>query len=269
MSYERRMTLNLSLRGERARFIGCHVGSPSLSGCGNGCCRSWGPGGIEENERVNYLTGWTPAECRWPKPSHSRHPHRCAIPGRPKYVCFSCHRTFKPAIIGGNEYENLSLLREGWLVRPGRESERMREVWRAQKKLQNQKTDEGRKRLKETRIAIAEFLYGVHQDEAVPEWLKAVAPELWWRRLGSRCPGCGGNGQPVGPSFRAPKQHNSAAWRHAQTRVEAGDEFRFCATKEVDAQLREEADRIRRREAQSSAWDQEKLRRQRELGLRI
>lgn len=227
--------LTRALRGERARFIGCHVGSPSLSGCGNGCCHSWGSEGIEENERVSYLTGWAPTDCRWPKSPSSKHPHRCAVPGRPKYACFSCRRTFKPALIDGNEYEDTSFLREEWIVRPGRESKKLQAVWRAQRKLQGQqknlKTDDGQKLLADMRDAIDDFIASAHEATELTEELKAIAPELWWKRLGSRCPGCGGDGRPVGSTFRAPKQSDVVGWRDVHARIEAGDEFRFCATK--------------------------------------
>ncbi|VDC03925.1 unnamed protein product [Peniophora sp. CBMAI 1063] len=256
-------------RGERARFIGCHIGSPALSGCGNGCCRSWGPEGIEENERINYLTGWAPETSRWPDSPDSKYAHPCTNPGRPRYVCFTCRRTFKPAVIPGNEYKNASFLREEWLVRPGRESVEIRAVGQARRRLIGRNTEEYRRVLKEESAISGQLSRGERPDEAITEKLKAVNPDLWWKRLGSRCPGCGGDGQPVGSTFRAPKRDDLAAWHIARHRVEAGDEFRFCATKEDDAELRVEAARIRRRNAQSQAWDREKLRRQHDLGLSV
>lgn len=251
-----------SHRQDRRRFIGCRVGSVRVSGCSKGCCGWWGPEGVEENERYNYLHQSPRLEDQVDGVGYGA--RVCASAGRPKYVCFACRRGFKPAFREGNEYR-IERFGNQWEVRP--ECGRMAEMCRMKGlKLLEGGSAEGR------RIEAASYrryLSDQKGEEAKEESEKMgiMRPELWWRMLQSRCPGCGAPGIAVGDTFRVPAGDDEKAWAAVRTMLDEGEKFSYCVTVDEEEELRLEATRVKDRERGKEDWGMEKRRRLEALGL--
>ncbi|KAI0053214.1 hypothetical protein FA95DRAFT_1586238 [Auriscalpium vulgare] len=247
-------------RQDRQRFIGCHVGSVRVSGCGKGCCGFWGPEGVEENERYHYTDGHTHYIALTQAQGYKG---ACNGAGRPKYACFTCRRTFKPAWVEGNEYDTPPFS-DRWVVRPDRE--RLAGVWAAWRDVWNKSSGEERRRIQDVANAFAASDYKDMGIEGFEE-IKAYCPELWWQLLESRCPGCGATGVRVGDTFRAPAVKDDKGWMEARTLLDTGEEFSYCMTAEEEAELVMEVQHVNARKEGAETWALEKRRRLEALGL--
>lgn len=249
-------------RSDRARSVGCHVGAPRIRGCDKDCCPYDNTtSNIERNERYNYNYE-SISSSRDPSrvdPSHPRYIH-CTNPYRQKFVCTDCPRVFKPAVIDGNEY--MTCHRRCY-VRPIRE--RIPDVWEEYIRMYRSKSISPQTR---DALECQEYLYLREGEVAFePEELvslRAISPCFLWRPLDiMRCPDCGGDGKPVGGTFRAPKKHDRKGWERVQWMLDDGEKFSFCLTPDEETEVIEEARRLRAKDPELSidAWLVEKRKR--------
>ncbi|EIN08830.1 hypothetical protein PUNSTDRAFT_143535 [Punctularia strigosozonata HHB-11173 SS5] len=254
-------------RSDRARFIGCHVGAVAIRGCSHGCCPyATTPKGIEENERYSYPSGGSsPTAAISSAPS--RPSYTCRNRYRPKYVCLGCRRTWKPAIVEGNEYQ-IDEWCDSWLVRKEGTAQRISDEVYARRDAISRDAADGYARDR----ACWERLHSYRADSAsFTEKQIAIArehdPEMWWTSLNVlRCSTCGTNGTRVGPAFRAPKQKDTKGWDRARALLGQGEAFSFCMTPDEEAELTKEAARVQSR-LKDESWLAEKERRLVALGL--
>ncbi|KAI0266056.1 hypothetical protein BC834DRAFT_969585 [Gloeopeniophorella convolvens] len=245
-------------RNDRARFVGCHVGAVRVGSCGKGCCGNWGPEGVEARERYNYL------RTRAPRLTPFGGNTACRTPaGRAKRVCTACRHAWKPAHVAGNEYMERGedgRVWDGWVVRPC--AERLAAVWRAARR-------GSREARRAAEDAEARYAAGGWRDAGAAAYAAARArcPELWWRVLEPRCPGCGGTGVAVGSTFRAPGARDDKGWARVERMLDEGEKFSYCMTEEEEEELQLEVDRVVAHEAGKEAWAEEKRQRLENLGL--
>ncbi|KAI0061586.1 hypothetical protein BV25DRAFT_1916619 [Artomyces pyxidatus] len=275
-------------RIDRPKEIGHHE-------CSGGC-NWWGTAGLRGEQQY-----YDSIKYRWPwyDPAHA-HLVCCHNAGRPKYVCFSCRRAFKPSFIPGNEYA-IARFRNAWLVRPDRT--RLKDVWDAHlTRAPPPPEQEALYRAADmaasgyhfsgyTTTDLAELWAIAHAQRwpgnttPAPELgmdalraaclelgmdaLRAVSPELWWTRLESRCPGCGGAGVQVGAAFRVPRRRDERAWRHAERAVSEGrgEKELYRLAPEDEAERWREAARVREKEQSLYERETERRRRLQALGL--
>ena len=230
--------------------MGCHVGAIHIRSCDWGCCpydRDTRQS-IEENERYGYRDGINNAVRiqRW-KPRG-----QCINPYKPKFVCVSCRRTFKHAIIEGNEYRTDDYGRK-LAVRPG--YDKIPEVWQEYRKFARRK--ELRRSLYDIETQESVFyqagVAAFRKDEL--EQLRKQSPVFWWRPLTQmRCPGCGKDGREVGSTFRGPGRNDKKGWEKVQSLLEKGEQFSYCVTPDEEKELVMEAARREQRRSMDTAW---------------
>ncbi|KDQ60334.1 hypothetical protein JAAARDRAFT_77439 [Jaapia argillacea MUCL 33604] len=249
-------------RGDRAKFIGCHVGPSAIRGCSKDCCPYPDtPQALITNERYDYLDS---SQFKWDDPvfAPNRDPTQpsyifrpCRNPYRPKYVCLDCRKSFKLTWVGGKEYRRMAGFAQPWECRPARDSKEMIEVGR------------NRQRLSWNAFASIQAEYNAKKaDGTLTEEDKREAKrcdaDLWWIPLDRlRCPGCGKDGIPVGPTFKAPKMDDDKGWVQVRKMLDEGEEFSYCVTVEEENEAKLEAGRFLARQKNADRWEVEKRRR--------
>ncbi|KAI0070536.1 hypothetical protein K474DRAFT_1713262 [Panus rudis PR-1116 ss-1] len=259
-----------SIRRDRARLIGCHVGPVALRGCGIGCC----PYSRDKYEDIIYNERYDwKSQCDHPQIDRiatetdeeriSRVHRECINPYRPKYVCLDCRVAFKGTIVDpdGKEFRYHSEPEyhpRPYQVRPDREH--IPDVWKAYLAIwgRRKQNPEAWNELHEMGEKFAyEGSEGFTYEE-IKRW-KQCNPDFWWVTLDNkRCPSCGKKGTSVGGTFRAPAKKDAKGWEQVKKMLDDGHEFSYCMAREQQVEAYREGERLRGREQAEEAWKAEK-----------
>ncbi|KAJ7145379.1 hypothetical protein C8R43DRAFT_548149 [Mycena crocata] len=265
-------------RSDRAQFIGCHVGPVRIRGCERGCC-PYPDSETAANERWDY-SHHSPAAGVQFNPGYAGSPaglhpgiapsgnHTCKSSHRPKFVCVGCRRTFKPALIEGNQYDIWANSRHrGWWWSPA--PSKIPEVWKEYKNICSipvRRAEKARLQEIEDMVLSMQREGRTLSDEEMKNEYKKSNPALWWQPLSAlRCPGCGKSGVPVGGTFRAPSEKDVRGWTRVSELLEKGEKFSYCLTQEEEAFLLRDAEIENERRKNSTRWEEMKARRITEL----
>ncbi|KAH8103855.1 hypothetical protein BXZ70DRAFT_668209 [Cristinia sonorae] len=189
---------------------------------------------------------------QWPDYITLDHPEGylpCMEPFKKKHVCVDCRRTFKVSAVPGNQY-HYDYSEDGHLeYRVRAVKARMPEMWDRYEKATGRK------------VGGWEAFAREHKEEI--ERVKRPWRLEGWKPLErTRCPGCGEEGCEVGEMFEVPARKDEKGWaRVRRSLLERSGGLGFYMTKEREAEMRMEGQRLWKREVDAEAWAVEKQRR--------